>query len=151
MQHGVIFTPATRLQLEGFVIRLRKLCDSTLLRYILKLADTPAKRNHLYIAYIALGDSDHAYELDNNDYGLDYGFHDAVKDLPHFLDLHSPDFPLAWEDLRKFLVIKQGWFLPSYLENLLSDSGRSGIFHCNPNRWAAFVAARYLRYLRTTR
>ena len=82
----------------------------------------------------------------------DLGFdHDAVKGVRNYLDLHSPDFPLAWEDLRRFLVIKLGFFLPKYLENLLSDPERSGVFHCDRNRWVAFVAARYLRYLRTAR
>ena len=75
-----------------------------------------------------------------------------VKDVPNFLNLDAPDFPFnacAWEDLRKFLVISLGWFLPSYFEKLLSDPERSGVFHCHPNRWTAFVAARYLRYLNT--
>ena len=141
-QHDSVFTPATQLRVEDFVRRLSNLCDSALLKYISKLADTPAKRDHLYIIYAAVDEDDVRH----------FGFnHEAVKDVPTYLDLHAPDFPLAWEDLRKFLVIKLGLFLPRYLENLLSDPGRSDAFHCDRNRWAAFVAARSLRYLRTTR
>ena len=111
-----------------------------MLKYISKLADTPAKRDHLYILYTAIDETKVRI----------YGFeHNVVKDVPSFLNLHASDFPLESEALRKFLAVKMGWFLPPYFKELLSDPGRSGVFHYDPKRWAAFVAARYLRYLRT--
>ena len=127
---------------QEVITRLITLCDSILLKYLSKLADTPAKRNHLCAAYTAVGQ----YELTNHD--LDT----IIKELPSILDLRATDFPLACEDLRKLFALIQPPknMIPEYLENLLSDPGRSGVLHYDPAQWNTIVGIRYLRNFRTS-
>jgi len=133
-QRDAVFTPATQLRVEDFVIRLRKLCDSALLNYISKLADTPVKRNHLHIVYTAVDETKfRGYGFDNN----------AVKDVASFLDLDAMGGPPQIRHYQTRMVsagIPRDVAFGSRTERHVSLSSKSVV---------AFVSARYLRYLKT--
>ena len=131
-------TPATR----KLLIRLKTFCDSVLLNYLSKLADSPAKRDHLWVAYTI-----------EREYGPGFSLNCSSNfaRLSGFLDFHAPDFPLAlgWENFSKFLRLRQRHLLSDYLDQFLSNPGQSKEFYYDLGRWYAFVATLSLRRLRT--
>jgi len=128
-------TPAT----QELLMRLGTHCDSVLFNYLSKLADSPAKRNHLWVAHTI----ERLYKFSRWSFAR----------LSRFLDFHASDFPLSlgWEDFSKYLCLREdpSRLLRDYLDNFLSDSGRSKIFHYDRGQWNTFVATLSLRCLRT--
>lgn len=126
------FTCATR---DSFM-QLRALCDSVWQAYLFKVADTVGKRNYLYVSWAAIERLSSLQFLDA-----------YLTNLPSVLDLHPSDFQ-ACENLRVFLVDTYKSHLWGYLISFLRDPARSGAFYYDPEPWNAFVATRYMRYLR---
>lgn len=128
------FTPGT----QEFLARLSTLCDSVLLNYLSKLADSLEKREHLCIAHTAV-----------SQYQLMYAGM-ILRGLPRVLDLqYMSHSGVGREDLSKFVWLRKEPLFSDYLEHFLSNPGRSKVFHCDPAWWNTFVATRYLRYFRT--
>ena len=136
MQHDEC-TPAT----QELLIRLRTLFDLALVNHLSKVADSPAKRDHLFVAHTIV---------------LEYGLNSEIsfENLSRCLDHHASNFPLAlsWQDFSKYLFLQCNRPLEvvdDYLDKFLSNPVRSAVFHYDRARWYAFVATLSLRCLRT--
>ena len=131
---------------QEYVIRLGTLCDSVLFNYISEIADSPAKRDHLWVVHTIVLQQ---HGMD----GIWFEFEEGgdFERLSRFLDFHTSDFPLALETegFKKFFGLRQAYLLGDYLNKFLSDPGRSKVFHYDRARWSAFVATLTLRCLRT--
>ena len=110
------------------------LCDAALHTYLSKVADTAEKRNYLHVLYAAL-DIVPVEQLCNI----------LADDLCHILDL----CPLTFQPCEYYsvLAMRKVGFLSDYFGNFLRNPERSRSFHCDPERWSALVAARYIRHL----
>ena len=119
-------------------MQLRAICDTVLHPYLAKIADTAEKRHTLGALCAAVEGA-------------------PDRDLDPFIDmLHEFkifDFDLSAfqpDDLRVLLVtLKTFSGLSSYIKNFRSDPERSREFHHDYGVWNAFVATRYMRFLRT--
>ena len=123
---------------SAFVMKLRAICDSVLYAYFSKVADTAEKQHYLHLSCTVI-DKQPFPDLD-----------EVLDDLQKFeiLDLHLSVFqPYG---LRVLLVaIRHVSSVFMYFKNFRSDPERSKEFHYEGGPLHAFVAARYMRSLRT--
>ena len=121
---------------KELVLRLMTLCDSVLFNHLSEFLNSPAKRDHMWVAHTVM-----------RRYGSSRWSFDR---LSKFLDSHACGFPLAlgWEDISKYWQLQEGPLLAHYLDGFLSDPGRSKVFYYDRARWYAFVATLSLRCLR---
>lgn len=116
---------------------LKTFCDSVLHAYLSNVADTTEKRNYLHVLYTAADALRPVNSLDT-----------SLENLTHILELHPPTF----QPFRNPHVLLDAWQwnVADYLGDFLCNPERSTLFHYDPGLWSAFVAARYMRYLRTS-
>ena len=131
---------ATQDRDSHFVVHLRTICDSVLYTYLSKVADTAEKRHYLHASCAAVDKTKLLLkEID--------AFLDKLYKFKVF-DLHPSAFQP--HDLRVLLATTSCSSVFSiYLESFRSDPERSREFHYEEARWHAFVATRYMRFLRT--
>jgi len=129
-----IFSPEN----QGFLMQLRTRFDSVLHTYLLKIADTTQKRNYLHAVYTA--------GMDNAHFGC--SLDDMI--ITQILELHPPTFQPCTNLIFLFGTRRHQWNVVMYLKDLLWDPERSKLFYYDRGLWSAVVAARYMRYVRTT-
>ena len=124
---------------SDFVVQLMTNCDSVLYAYLSKIADTTEKRHYLDLSCTTVVG------------GLRgrLNFDIFLDDLHKFevLDLNLSVFQPY--DLRVLLAtIGDHFILRDYFKNFRSSPERSKEFHYEGGLWHAFVATRYMRFLR---
>ena len=126
-------------------MQLRTLCDSVLYAYLSKVADNVEKQHYLDLSCTVVSG-------EANGQAFSWGSRDLdtfLNNLPKFevLDLHLAVFQPY--DLRVLLAtighLRSLW---NYFNNFRSDPERSKQFYSEGGLRPAFVATRYLRFLR---
>jgi len=126
---------------SDFALELRKLCDPVLYAYLSKVANTAEKRHYLHVSCTAV--AKHGLYLRE---GVDAFLGDlhVVKALDLYLSVYQP------YDLRVlFATLSNRCRLWNYFKSFRSDPERSREFYYEGGLWHAFVATRYMRFLRT--
>ena len=123
-------------------MELRLICDSVLYAYLSKVADIAEKRHYLHVLCTAVGGNHWCLPLTYVDTFLDFLNQFKILDLR--LSFFEP------YDLRVLLAIMTSWSpLSHYFMAFRLDPERSREFHYEEGLWCAFVATRYMRFLRT--
>ena len=126
---------------QDFVVQLRVICDSVLYAYLSRIADTAEKRQFIHVAYTVFYPKLDPFDLEDFKMVLDGLYKMKV------FDPHPSDFPPY--NLRVFLLTMGHWFsLSDYFRSFRTDPERSREFCYEGRLWNAFVATRYMRYLR---
>ena len=129
---------------QVIIVQLRSICDSALHAYLSKVADTAKKRHYLHASCTAV--DERALEW----FKL-MEFDPFLEDLYKFkiFDLHLSIFQPY--NLRVLLTTMSSRFaLSDYIRRFRSDPERSREFHYEDGLWHAFVATRYMRFLRVS-
>ena len=131
---------AQATQDSHFIVQLRTICDLVLYTYLSRVADTAERRHYLDLSCTVLQVA--------VPYFRDL---DAFLDNLHkfeALDLHLSIFqPYNLRVL--FVTISDFCRLSGYFKSFRSDPERSKEFHYEDGLWHAFVATRYMQFLRT--
>ena len=125
-------------------MKLGARCDSVLHTYLSKIADTTEKRNYLHVLYTTAI----TLRLPMEPGSLKTFLHDVTQ----ILDLYPPTFQPC---NNPHVLLRSTWqwdiqTQANYLRDSLSNSERSRLFYYDRGLWSAVVAARYMRYLRTS-
>ena len=121
-------------------MQLRTICDSVLYAYLSKVADTAEKQHYLRALCTAV-------EVSNLRFSeVDPFLH--ILDKFKIFDLHHSIFQP--DDLHALFATITYWSpLLDYFREFRSDPERSREFYYEDGLWHAFVATRYMRFLRT--
>ena len=145
-QYG-LFIPSSKfhtaeIPTQDFVVQLRITCDAVLYAYLSRIADTAEKRRYIYVAYTV---------YDRLMFCSDFEGFLKFPDGPYKLKVfnpHPPDVPPY--DLRVLTTLQDRRLgLRGYFWRFSSDPERSREFYYEGGLWNAFVATRYMRFLRT--
>ena len=127
---------------QDFFVQLETICDSVLYTYLSKVANTAEKRQYLHVSCTAVNDL-HPRDLGELDRFLNDLHESRIFDL-HHSEIFRPF------DLRVLIFLMSTWTgLRRYFWKFRSDPKRSKEFHYEHALCHAFLATRYMRFLRT--
>ena len=123
---------------QDFIVQMRTICDPVLHAYLSKVADTAEKRHYLHALCTAVQ-------------GSGWTSLDSFLNMLHEFKIFDFDISVFQpHDLRVLLdTLNTFNGLSSHFKNFRSDRERSREFHYERGLWNAFVATRYMRFLRT--
>ena len=123
---------------QDFIVQLRTICDLVLHAYLSKIADTAEKRHYLHALCTAVQ-------------GSGWTTLDSFLNMLHEFKIFDFDLSVFQPHYPRVLLatLKTSSDLSFYFEKFRSDRERSREFHYEEGLWNAFVATRYMRFLRT--
>ena len=119
-------------------MQLRTICDSVLRAYLSRVADTAEKQRYLHVYCTAVDGKRRIF-----------GDFDTFLESLHEIDVFDLSV-FQLDDLRILLfTMSHSSGLSDYIRSFRSDPERSREFWYEDGLWHAFVATRYMRFMRT--